>query len=54
MLTPVKKHTAVRIDEQLHEQLVKAAQDEGRSVNQQIVFYIRQGLATSERQQKGA
>ncbi len=44
MATVIKRHTAVRIDESLYELLAKAAADEGRSINQQIIFYIKAGL----------
>ena len=39
------KTTAMRIDKDLYKLLAKAAAEDGRSVNQQVVFYIRQALA---------
>ena len=36
--------TMLRIDRSLHESLAVAAETNGRTVNQQIIWYIRQGL----------
>lgn len=41
--------TMIRLDKSIHEQLGKIAKEEGRSVNQQIVYYIRKGI---EREKK--
>lgn len=40
-----KKQTGLRIDEELLNELTKAAAEDGRSVNQQVLYYIRQALA---------
>ena len=40
-----KKQAGLRIDEELLKELKKAAEEDGRSVNQQVIIYIRQALA---------
>ena len=37
-------YTSLRIDRDLYGRLRSAAENEGRSVNQQVVYFIRQGL----------
>lgn len=39
--------TALRIDRELYQVLAEEASRNNRSVNQQVVFFIRQGLQTS-------
>lgn len=40
-----RKQVGLRLDEDLLKKLAKAAQDDGRSINQQVTYYIRQALA---------
>lgn len=44
-----KKQTGLRIDEELLLKLTKAAKEDGRSVNQQVIYYIRKELSERER-----
>lgn len=39
--------TMIRLDKGLHDALVEAAETEGRNINQQIAFYVRQCLEES-------
>lgn len=39
-----RKVTTLRMDKDLYERITKAAEAEGRSVNQQMVYIIRQAL----------
>ena len=43
--------TMLRLDKALHAKLMKAAEEEGRTVNQQIAFYIRKALEAREKDQ---
>lgn len=40
-----KKQTGLRLDTETYEAVKKAAEENGRSINNQIVQYIRQALA---------
>ncbi len=42
------KATAIRMDFSLYDLLLKAAKSEGRSVNQQMVYIIRQALQSRD------
>lgn len=42
------KTTALRIDYALYGKLVKQAQEEGRSVNGQILYYLRKALCEKD------
>lgn len=39
-----RKVTTLRINRELYERIAEAAAEEGRSVNQQMVYIIRQAL----------
>lgn len=39
-----RKPTMLRLEPELYEKLTEIAKAESRSVNQQIIFYIRQGM----------
>lgn len=43
-MTANQKKTTLRIDEKILAEVVTAAQRDNRSVNQQIVFYLREAL----------
>lgn len=44
MVTASQKKTTLRIDEKILAEVVSAAQRDNRSVNQQIVYYLREAL----------
>lgn len=43
-MTVNRKKTTLRIDEKILAEVVTAAQRDNRSVNQQIVYYLREAL----------
>lgn len=43
-----KKQTGLRIDDDLLKRLSQAAKADGRSVNQQVIYYIRKALDAKE------
>ncbi|MDO5019145.1 MAG: Arc family DNA-binding protein [Lachnospiraceae bacterium] len=47
------KHLGLRIDVETHEKLKSLAEYEGRSINGEVLYLIRQAIAQHE-QQKGA
>ena len=42
------KHLGLRIDSETHEKLKKLAEFEGRSINGQVLYLIRQAIRQSE------
>ena len=42
------KHLGLRIDAETHEKLKKLAEFEGRSINGQVLYLIRQAIRQSE------
>lgn len=53
MVTADTKKTTLRIDESMLAALAAIAKREGRSVNQQIIHYIRRGLEATQKQETG-
>lgn len=53
MVTANTKKTTLRIDEGMLAALAAIAKREGRSVNQQISYYIRRGLEAAQKQETG-
>lgn len=48
-----KKATMLRLDPDLYARVQTIAKREGRSVNQQISYYIRRGLEAAQKQETG-
>lgn len=48
-----EKYLGLRIDFETHEKLKSLAEYEGRSINEEVLYLIRQAIAQHE-QQKGA
>lgn len=48
-----KKATMLRLDPDLYARVQAIAKREGRSVNRQIVYYIRRGLEAAQKQETG-
>lgn len=44
-----KKHLGLRIDEETHEKLKSLAEFEGRSINGEVLFLIRQAIMQHEK-----
>lgn len=47
-----RKATMLRIEQGLYDQIASVAKSESRSVNQQIMYYLRKAIAEAE--EKGA
>lgn len=48
-----RKATMLRLDPDLYARVQAIAQRENRSVNQQIIYYIRRGLEAAQKQETG-
>lgn len=47
------KHLGLRIDAETHEKLKSMAEYDGRSINGEVLYLIRQAIRQYERDQKG-